>query len=263
MSRSTLLRINALAWSGILIVAILLRIMNRLALGEPISLVVVGDVWIIALWAVATPFILRSARLLPVTAAARARNGIIHLVLGTAFVVLTNAIVRVPLLRQGFSVFLTEEMRGLALYYPGAIVSYCVIVAIGHRLYAPSPLPPRDQAAGRESTDHAPLVIREWNRVHFIALDEIDWIEADNNHVMVHTPQRVYKGRERMSAVEARLDARRFVRVHRSAIVHVPRIREVQPLTRGDQAVVLRSGKVVRVSRSRRHALEQALGTPL
>jgi two-component system LytT family response regulator len=53
------------------------------------------------------------------------------------------------------------------------------------------------------------------------------------------------------------------VRIHRSTIVHVTKIREVQPLTHGDHAVILRDGKVLRVARSRRQALEQALGVEL
>jgi two-component system, LytTR family, response regulator len=99
--------------------------------------------------------------------------------------------------------------------------------------------------------------------VHFVALDDIEWIEATNNYVVVHAVARTYKGRERISDVEARLDARRFVRVHRSAIVRVAKIREVQPLMPGDRAIVLRSGAVARVPRGRRQALSSVLGVSI
>lgn len=252
---------NVVIWTVIAFAAMALRLLDRIVSGNVISLGwITADVWLVALWAVATPFILRSAKRLPVRAPCIAAHAGIHLVLGSGFVIFANVAIRLPLLLHGgVRGLFVDTMLGIARYYPGAMICYGVIVAIGHRLFAES-------VAGDERSveaDDTRLVVREWNRVHFVALDDIDWIEAANNHVVVHTAARVFKGRERISDVEARLDARRFVRVHRSAIVHLPKIREVQPLTRGDHAVVLRSGKVVRVARSRRQALEQALGTPL
>jgi two-component system, LytTR family, response regulator len=88
---------------------------------------------------------------------------------------------------------------------------------------------------------------------------EIHWVEADDNYVVVHAGDRTYKGRGRIGDLESQLDARAFVRIHRSAIVRVESIREVQPLTKGDLAVILRDGKVLRVSRGRRAKLESAL----
>jgi two-component system LytT family response regulator len=107
------------------------------------------------------------------------------------------------------------------------------------------------------------LTIHQWNRVHLVRTVDIDWIEAEDNYVVVHAAGKRYKGRERIGDVESRLDPRRFVRIHRSAIVHVGRIREVQPLTHGDHAVVLHDGKVLRVARSRRRALGEALAIEL
>ena len=107
------------------------------------------------------------------------------------------------------------------------------------------------------------IAVRQWNRVHFVRVEDIDFVEAEDNYVVVHAAARAYKGRDRISDVASQLDARRFVRIHRSTIVHVAKIREVQPLTHGDHAVILRDGKVLRVARSRRQALEVALGVEL
>jgi hypothetical protein len=107
------------------------------------------------------------------------------------------------------------------------------------------------------------ITVRQWNRVHLVRIEDIDFVEAEDNYVVVHAASRTYKGRDRISDVESQLDARRFVRIHRSTIVHLAKIREVQPLTHGDYAVILRDGKVLRVARSRRQALGQALGVPL
>ena len=107
------------------------------------------------------------------------------------------------------------------------------------------------------------ITVRQWNRVHLVRVEDIDFVEAKDNYVVVHAASRTYKGRDRISDVESQLDARRFVRIHRSTIVHLAKIREVQPLTHGDHAVILRDGKVLRVARSRRLALGQALGVEL
>lgn len=254
MTRARLWRINALAWTVLAAGAAALHTLDLVAVGRRISIArVVADLPLIALWALATPAILGSAKRFPVRGDRALRNGLTHAALGSLFVVATNVAIRLPLLAIGVTRLIMSTLDGIAVYYPGAIAMYAVIVAIGHRLY------------GEETpvSDDSRLVIREWNRVHFIDLGDIDWIEANNNHVVVHTAARVYKGRERISDVEARLDARRFVRVHRSAIVHLPKIREVQPLMRGDQAIVMQSGAIVRVARSRRQALEEALGVLL
>jgi len=107
------------------------------------------------------------------------------------------------------------------------------------------------------------ITVRQWNRVHLVRVEDIDFVEAEDNYVVVHAASRTYKGRDRISDVASQLDSRRFVRIHRSTIVHVAKIREVQPLTHGDHAVILRDGKVLRVARSRRQALGQALGVQL
>jgi hypothetical protein len=146
----------------------------------------------------------------------------------------------------------------------GDTVPLPVATAIAAHETTPVPQAPeaemRDAAA---AADAVCLPVRQWNRVHLVRIEEIDWIEAEVNYVVVHAGGRSYKGRERIGDVEARLDARRFVRIHRSSIVHVARIREVQPLTHGDHVVILRDGKVLRVARSRRAALEAALAVEL
>ena len=120
-------------------------------------------------------------------------------------------------------------------------------------------MPPSSLVSSLDAT----LAVRQWNRVHLVRVEDIDFVEAEDNYVVVHAASRTYKGRDRISDLESQLDARRFVRIHRSTIVHVAKIREVQPLTNGDHAVVLRDGKVLRVARSRRQALGRALGLSL
>ena len=261
-SRQRLWFINALAWSALTVGAVLLRWVDAMTTGRALSSAGVAmDVALLTMWALATPFILDSARRFPLNDGNARTNFAVHGVLATTFFASTNIVIRIPVLGPDVHAVMSSMLRAIPVFYPGALAAYGVIVALGHR--APAPLVTVPTLDDPPATDPSRLVIREWNRVHFIVLEDIDWIEADNNHVVVHTASRTYKGRERISDVESRLDARRFVRVHRSAIVHVPRIREVQPLRSGDQAIVMRSGTVVRVARARRQALEEALGTPL
>ena len=255
---------TVIVWVTVGLVAAALRMLARRAVGgAPTIADAFMDVWMIGLWATATPFILRSARRFPVRSPRPVVHAIVHGAMEDVFVVATNMLIRLPLLHIGLSALVTSAMLGVATYYPTAIISYGVIVAIGRRLFVSTGADATPSSPDSGESDEARLVIREWNRVHLIALDDIEWIEAANNHVVVHAAARTYKGRERISDVEARLDERRFVRVHRSAIVHLEKIREVQPLARGDHAIVLKSGCVVRVARTRKQILESALGVAL
>ena len=279
------------AWTLVAMVAAvqalaLVRLDGRRALGDAMF----ARLSILPLWALATPFILRSARRFRVVDAERHVSLVAiatHATLGSVFVVLINAAIRLPAAfgpvaeGGGIAALVRSTMQGVAEYFPPALVVYGVIVAIGHIVYrppaaaaavAPTPEPTIapaivDDVAVPTPAAVAPIdghiTVRQWNRVHLVRVEDIDFVEAEDNYVVVHAASKAYKGRDRISEVESQLDARRFVRIHRSTIVHVTKIREVQPLTHGDHAVILRDGKVLRVARSRRQALEQALGVQL
>ena len=88
---------------------------------------------------------------------------------------------------------------------------------------------------------------------------EIDWIEADDYYAAVHTRGRRHLIRESLSSLETRLDAARFVRAHRSAIVNLDRVRELRTEGPGDCALLLRDGTRVPVSRRRREHVADLL----
>jgi hypothetical protein len=239
---------------------------------------ILGRLSILPLWALATPLILRSARRFPVVRADRElslSSAATHVALGSMFIVLSNLAIRIPAAFApvadggGIDTLARSTMRGVAEFFPPALVVYGVIVAIGHFLFRPATLSPLPQpvaqtiAEPNTPTTTGHLTVRQWNRVHLVRIDDIEFVEAEDNYVVVHAASRAYKGRDRISDVESQLDARRFVRIHRSTIVHIAKIREVQPLTHGDHAVILRDGKVLRVARSRRQALGEALGLEL
>lgn len=99
------------------------------------------------------------------------------------------------------------------------------------------------------------LVIRTGGRVVFLDLDEVDWIEAAANYVKLHVGKESFLLREGIGHISAKLDPERFVRIHRSSIVNVSRIRELQPCDSGEYIAVLRDGKELSCSRGCRPQL--------
>jgi two-component system, LytTR family, response regulator len=104
------------------------------------------------------------------------------------------------------------------------------------------------------------LVVKSGGRVFFLRTDEIDWIEAAGNYVRLHLAGESHLFRETMNALEARLDPQRFVRIHRSRIVNIERIQELQPWFNGEYAVILRNGTKLTLSRGYREKLQERLG---
>jgi two-component system LytT family response regulator len=103
------------------------------------------------------------------------------------------------------------------------------------------------------------LVVRSNGRVLFFKVDEIDWIDAAGNYVRLNTGEHSHLLRETMAGIESRLDAERFVRIHRSTIVNIDRVKELVQGPHGDFVVVLRNGKRLPLSRGYRERLEEAL----
>ena len=107
------------------------------------------------------------------------------------------------------------------------------------------------------------LVIKMNGHVFFVKTDDIDWLEAEGNYVRLHAGKESYLLRDTISALEGQLDPKRFVRVHRSAIVNVDRIQELQAWFHGEYRIILREGVQLTLSRSYREKLHELLGRPL
>jgi len=104
----------------------------------------------------------------------------------------------------------------------------------------------------------APLVrthlpVKTSGRILFLRMEEIDSIEAADNYVRIHMGSgEAHLVRETMNAMQARLDPARFLRIHRSTIVNVARVRELRPWFHGDYIVLLANGRQLTLSRSYR-----------
>ena len=104
------------------------------------------------------------------------------------------------------------------------------------------------------------LVVKAVGRVFFLKTDEIDWIEAAGNYVKLHVGRDSHMIRETMNGIESKLDPAKFLRIHRSTVVNIDRIKELQPLFHGEYAVILRNGTKLTLSRSYRDRLDQLMG---
>lgn len=103
------------------------------------------------------------------------------------------------------------------------------------------------------------LVVRSGGRILILRVADIDWVEAASNYVRLHAGGKDYLLRETMTALEAKLDPTDFVRIHRSTIVRVDRIRELEPLFQGDYVVILENGTRLTSSRGYREKLQDLL----
>jgi two-component system, LytTR family, response regulator len=103
------------------------------------------------------------------------------------------------------------------------------------------------------------IEVRDGERVRWVPTAEVRWAEAKGPHVLLHTREGVFEIRDTLARLEASLDARRFVRIHRSYIVNLGQIKELQPWFGGDAVLVLQGGEQLKVSRTYRAQLRQRL----
>ena len=94
------------------------------------------------------------------------------------------------------------------------------------------------------------FAVRENDRIRFVPVGDVEWIQADGNYVVLHAGTARHRLRESLRGLVQRLDAAQFAQVHRSAIVNLAHVRELQAWFGGDYIAVMRNGEEIRVSRT-------------
>ena len=107
------------------------------------------------------------------------------------------------------------------------------------------------------------LMVKSDGRIRVIRTADIDWCEASGNYVGLHVGAQCHLVRDTMAHLESQLDPRQFIRIHRSTIVNVDRVQEMQPSFSGDYLVILRGGTRLTLSRGYREVMQARLGKPL
>ena len=96
--------------------------------------------------------------------------------------------------------------------------------------------------------------------MRFLQVEEIDSLQASGNYIHLHTPKGVQVIRDTMSRMEARLDPLRFIRIHRSTIVNIQKVREIEPHLHGDYYVRMHDGRRLTLSRNYRDKFRGKFG---
>ena len=104
------------------------------------------------------------------------------------------------------------------------------------------------------------LLVPDGERLQLIDATSVEWVEADDNYVHVHTARRSYLLRRTLQDLLLQLGAQQFVRIHKSAAVNLSAIASLTPLFKGDYEVELRNGRALRLSRRYRDALFDRMG---
>ena len=117
--------------------------------------------------------------------------------------------------------------------------------------------PDTDKPAHQEPIDR--VVIKASGRVYFLKVEEIDWVEAEGDYLSLHSGSQTHLIRETMRNFQAKLDPKKFLRIHRSTIVNIERIKDIRPLFKGEYVITLTNGKRLNSSRSYRHHLQKLL----
>ena len=118
----------------------------------------------------------------------------------------------------------------------------------------------KEPTSPADSVPLSRLIVKSAGRVFFIRAEEIDWIEADGYYARLHVGAKSHLLRDTLTNLESQLDHNRFLRIHRSTIVNLERIRELQTQSHGECTVVLNDGTQLKLSRGYRDRLTTLLG---
>jgi two-component system LytT family response regulator len=122
--------------------------------------------------------------------------------------------------------------------------------------------PPYEPGLPQDGFPLERLVIRNGSRIATLAIDDIDWIEAQDYYAEIHAGGRTYLVRQSLHKLAASLDPGRFVRIHRKTIVNVRRVKELEPMFHGEYVVFLHDGTRLKLSRTFKNHLGRLLGIP-
>ena len=120
-----------------------------------------------------------------------------------------------------------------------------------------------DEATVEDSGPLERVLLKSGGRSRLVKAGQVDWIEAEGVYARLHVGTESFLLRMPMHELEARLDARRFVRIHRSTIVNLDRVRELREPDPGAHVAVLEDGTKLKISRTRKAQLEKRLGQAL
>lgn len=171
------------------------------------------------------------------------------------------------------TVFVTAYDRYAVSAFDADAIDY-LLKPFGKERFARALTRARERIAGQLNADGVRLALASFEAVHrpryaerltavdkarivFVNVDDIDWVAADGNYARIHTRDRTFAIRATLNGLEKQLDPGHFARIHRSTLVNVRRIREIQPWFHGHHVVILERGQQLRMSRYQREVAKQ------
>ena len=135
-----------------------------------------------------------------------------------------------------------------AVYWLVLGIYYAISYFYGNR--------PPEASAIQNSGYRERLAIKSNGHIRFVKVEHIDWIEAADQYVKIHAGSKTHLLRESMNEIQKKLSPKNFLRIHRSTIVNIERITELQPYQKGDYIVLLDTGESLKLSRNYRKQLQ-------
>jgi DNA-binding LytR/AlgR family response regulator len=261
-------------------------IMNHSLLGDPLSYTqaLLSAAATSVFWMITLPGIAVLAERFPLSTEAWQKNLSLHTVFALSFI-LTYVIWRTALhvavepmrrlegpVERVFQIYLFGSMGRSLLLYVGVVAlvhawqhyqDFKAERELSSKLQEQVAELLRDDDSPANTSAYAErFILKERGRVFAVRVSDLDWIEASGNYVTLHVGGKCHLLRETMRSMEQKLDSSRFLRVHRSAIVHLSRIREVRALGAGRYAAVLLTGTQVPLGQPGVERLERLLAQP-
>jgi two-component system LytT family response regulator len=166
-----------------------------------------------------------------------------------------------PFSDERFHAALDHAIRQVRTHGAAALLAEMQAL-IGRTHAAPAPTPAAPASRPRRPLDK--IVLKSAHRIRLLPVEQISWIEAEGMYVNIHTREGTsHSHRGLIGSLEEALDQRRFVRIHRSAIINIDLVSELRQDAHGDYVAVLRGGTEVRVGRRFRARLQARLGQSL
>jgi two-component system LytT family response regulator len=107
------------------------------------------------------------------------------------------------------------------------------------------------------------IFVKDNGKIILLEPDAIDWIEADDKYLQLHTMKKTHLIRQTLNSIEAELDPNIFLRIHRSTIVNLTRVKEIHPLFNGEYVLILQDGNKLTLSRNYKNRFFERFGKTL
>ncbi|MBI2419674.1 MAG: response regulator transcription factor [Ignavibacteriales bacterium] len=107
------------------------------------------------------------------------------------------------------------------------------------------------------------FMIKKRENIFIVSVNDIDWLESEGDYVYIHSGKTKYLLRETLTSLEAKLDPQRFIRIHRSTILNIEKVKQLKATPHGDFDILLANGEMLKMSRTHKAQFQKVIGWTL